>query len=225
MIKYLESMRNYFYKQYKNGKKKRISFESYNRIMKGGQLGEPAESGDKKYNLKNPHELFEFRDFVQREFNNSNRNNRNYKANYNSMKTQFINLLNNPLPSYEIFYIYNNATRKIIFIGIMSNNIIEVNHKRYKYIAILLRCPNTRKSGTIAICHILNNLTPDINGILLDYTDSSLKFYEKIGFKKILWKTSSIEIERLYLNKNNKNSLLNDISREFENTELISTSL
>lgn len=30
MVEYLESMRNYFYKQYKNGKKKRISFESYN---------------------------------------------------------------------------------------------------------------------------------------------------------------------------------------------------
>ena len=38
MVQYLESTRNYFYKQYKNGKKKRISFESYNRVMKGGFL-------------------------------------------------------------------------------------------------------------------------------------------------------------------------------------------
>ena len=60
MVQYVESTQNYFYKQYKNGKKKRISFESYNLVMKGGENGEPASSGDKKFNLINPEEFNEF---------------------------------------------------------------------------------------------------------------------------------------------------------------------
>jgi hypothetical protein len=52
IVQYLESTRNYFYKQYKNDKKKRISFESYNRVMKGGENGRPAEPDDKRYNVK-----------------------------------------------------------------------------------------------------------------------------------------------------------------------------
>ena len=88
MVQYLESTRNYFYKQYKNGKKKRISFESYNSVMKGGENGEPTESGDKKYNLTNPND---FNEFVEREFTSANGNN---KGNYNFIKTHIYSQLN-----------------------------------------------------------------------------------------------------------------------------------
>jgi len=63
MVKYLESTRNYFYKQYKNGKKKRISFEQYNHVMKGGE-----NSQDEKYNLTSSDKFKEFIDFVKNNF-------------------------------------------------------------------------------------------------------------------------------------------------------------
>ena len=158
MVKYLESMRNYFYKQYKNGKKKRISFESYNLVMKGGEHGGPAESGDKKYNLRNSKDYQEFIEFVQREFTSTNGNN---KRNYNFVKTQIYEQLESSKNrmNKQIFYIYNNSTHQIISIGIIDNhNDFVINDKTYKHIEYLLKRPNIKKAGTTSIYHILENL-------------------------------------------------------------------
>lgn len=182
MVQYVESTRNYFYKQYKNGKKKRISFESYNLIMKGGENGGPAKSGDKKYNLRIPEEYQEFIQFVKREFTSTNGNN---KGNYNFVKMQIYEQLDSPKNSVDkqIFYIYNNNTHQIISLGIIDNHNIEINGKKYKHIEYLLKRPNIKKAGTSSIYHILENLDKQqYDGIYLSSLTGSRGFYNKLHF-------------------------------------------
>lgn len=188
MVQYLESTRNYFYKQYKNGKKKRISFESYNSVMKGGENGEPTESGDKKYNLTNPNDFNEFIEFVEREFTSANGNN---KGNYNFIKTHIYSQLNkiksSPTNSIDkqIFYIYNHNTHQIISLGIIDNRNFEIDGKKYKHIEYLLKRPNTKKAGTSSIYHILNNLDKQYAGIYLSSLSGSSGFYNRLDFVEI----------------------------------------
>jgi hypothetical protein len=213
MVKYLESMRNYFYKQYKNGKKKRISFESYNLVMKGGENGGPAESGDKKYDLSNPEEYQEFIEFVQREFTSTNGNN---KGNYNFVKNHIYEQLKSSKNrmNKQIFYIYNNSTRQIISIGIIDNhNDFVINDKTYKHMEYLLKRPNIKKAGTTSIYHILNKLNSDIDGIYLSSLTGSRGFYNSLHF---------VEFNDLhyYLDRDQIESL---IKKSIKNTEFIST--
>jgi hypothetical protein len=212
MVKYLESMRNYFYKQYKNGKKKRISFESYNRIMKGGEHGGPAESGDKKYNLRDPKEYQEFIEFVQREFISTNGNN---KGNYNFVKNQIYEQLESSKNrmNKQIFYIYNNSTHQIISIGIIDNhNDFVINDKTYKHIEYLLKRPNIKKAGTTSIYHILENLDQQYTGIYLSSLTGSKGFYNSLHF---------VEFNdlRYYLDRDQIGIL---IKNSIKNTEFIS---
>ena len=195
MIQYVESTRNYFYKQYKNGKKKRISFESYNHVMKGGENGGPAESGDKKYDLTNPDEFQDFINFIEKEFTCTNKNNEQYIKNYNTIKSDIYRLLtelkssikylpNNNIDRQDfpqIFYIYNNETRKIIFIGVIDGY-KKINGKNYKNVNYLLRRPNTFGAGKIAVYHILEKLNEQYNGICLASLLSSRGFYDKLEF-------------------------------------------
>jgi hypothetical protein len=176
-------------------KKKRISFESYNCVMKGGENGEPASSGDKKYNLRNSEEFNEFCEFVKREFTSTNKNNEQYIKNYNTIKSDIYRLLtglkssikylpNNNIDRQDfpqIFYIYNNETHKIIFIGVIDGY-KEINGKNYKNVNYLLRRPNTFGAGKIAVYHILEKLNIEYNGICLASLLSSKGFYDKLGF-------------------------------------------
>jgi hypothetical protein len=212
MVKYLESMRNYFYKQYKNGKKKRISFESYNLVMKGGEHGGPAESGDKKYNLRNSKDYQEFIEFVQREFTSTNGNN---KRNYNFVKTQIYEQLESSKNrmNKQIFYIYNNSTHQIISIGIIDNhNDFVINDKTYKHIEYLLKRPNIKKAGTTSIYHILENLDQQYTGIYLYSLSGSRGFYNSLNFVEF-------NDSRYYLDRDQIVSL---IKNSIKNTEFIS---
>ena len=212
MVQYLESMRNYYYKQYKNGKKKRISFESYNLVMKGGEHGGPAESGDKKYDLRNPKDYQEFIEFVQREFTSTNGNN---KGNYNFVKNHIYEQLKSSKNrmNKQIFYIYNNSTHQIISIGIIDNhNDFVINDKTYKHIEYLLKRPNIKKAGTTSIYHILKNLEQQYNGIYLSSLTGSKGFYNSLLF---------VELNdlRYYLDRDQIERL---IKNSIENTEFIS---
>ena len=212
MVKYLESMRNYFYKQYKNGKKKRISFESYNLVMKGGEHGGPAESGDKKYNLRNSKDYQEFIEFVQREFTSTNGNN---KRNYNFVKTQIYEQLESSKNrmNKQIFYIYNNSTHQIISIGIIDNhNDFVINDKTYKHIEYLLKRPNIKKAGTTSIYHILENLDQQYTGIYLSSLTGSRGFYNSLHFVEF-------NDSRYYLDRDQIRSL---IKNSIKNTKFIS---
>ena len=212
MVEYLESMRNYFYKQYKNGKKKRISFESYNRIMKGGEHGGPAESGDKKYNLSDPKEYQEFIEFVQREFTSTNGNN---KRNYNFVKNSIYKQLESPKNrmNKQIFYIYNNSTHQIISIGIIDNhNDFVINDKTYKHIEYLLKRPNIKKAGTTSIYYILENLDQQYTGIYLSSLTGSRGFYNSLHFVEF-------NDSRYYLDRDQIERL---IKNSIKNTEFIS---
>jgi hypothetical protein len=138
MVQYLESTRNYFYKQYKNGKKKRISFESYNRVMKGG-------NGDKKYNLTILKEFQEFIEFVDKEFKTNKQTNESYTEDYHTTRFKLLTLLPRLkntiqfLPTNntekrgfpQIFYIYDNSNNKIILIGLIDGE-KEIGGKQYK---------------------------------------------------------------------------------------------
>jgi len=208
MVKYFKSTRNYFYKQYKNGKKKRISFEIY---QKGGENGGPAKSGDKKYNLTNPDEFKEFCEFFKREFTINNGNN---KGNYNFVKMQIYEQLDSPKNRIDkqIFYIYNNNTHQIISLGIIDNRNIEINGKKYKHIEYLLKRPNIKKAGTSSIYHILKNLDKQYAGIYLSSLSGSKGFYNRLNFVEfndLRYYLDRDQIERL-----RKNSI--------ENTEFIS---
>jgi hypothetical protein len=205
-------MRNYFYKQYKNGKKKRISFESYNLVMKGGEHGGPAESGDKKYNLRNSKDYQEFIEFVQREFTSTNGNN---KRNYNFVKTQIYEQLESSKNrmNKQIFYIYNNSTHQIISIGIIDNhNDFVINDKTYKHIEYLLKRPNIKKAGTTSIYHILENLDQQYTGIYLYSLSGSRGFYNSLNFVEF-------NDSRYYLDRDQIVSL---IKNSIKNTEFIS---
>jgi hypothetical protein len=213
MVQYLESMRNYYYKQYKNGKKKRISFESYNLVMKGGEHGGPAESGDKKYDLRNPKDYQEFIEFVQREFTSTNGNN---KRNYNFVKNHIYEQLESSKNrmNKQIFYIYNNSTHQIISIGIIDNHHdFVIKDKTYKHIEYLLKRPNIKKAGTTSIYHILKNLEQQYNGIYLSSLTGSKGFYNSLRF---------VELNdlRYYLDRDQIERL---IKNSIENTEFIST--
>ena len=188
MVKYLESTRNYFYKQYKNGKKKRISFEQYNHVMKGGE-----NSQDEKYNLTKSDKFKEFIDFVKNKFTSNNRSNSQYKTNYNTVKTDVIRQLD-ALKSYiqslntqekkdfpQIFYIYNNDTSNIIFIGVIDGY-KTIHENNYKVVRLLLRRPHTSNAGITAVYHILKNLDERYKGICLASLDSSHGFYTRLGF-------------------------------------------
>lgn len=224
MVKYLESMRNYYYKQYKNGKKKRISFESYNLVMKGGENGGPAESGDKKYDLSNPEEYQEFIEFVQIEFTSTNKSSEQYRNVYNSIKSNIcrqLNGLTSSIPSLptnnrdrkdfpQIFYIYNNETHKIIFIGAIDGD-REIHGKNYKHVNYLLRRPGTVGAGRIAIYHILTKLNEVYNGIYLIDLKGSAGFYKKLNF--------SMFGSRYYFDKDRIEKLR---TASIENTELVS---
>ena len=212
MVQYLQSTRNYFYKQYKNGKKKRISFESYNCVMKGGENGVPAGSGDKKYNLTNPEEFNEFCEFVKREFTSTNKNN---KGNYNFVKMQIYEQLDSPKNRVDkqIFYIYNNNTHQIISLGIIDNRNIEIiNGKKYKHIEYLLKRPNIKKAGTSTIYHILKNLDKQYAGIYLASLSGSKGFYNKLNF--VEFNDLRYYLDRDQIERFKKSSI--------ENTEFIS---
>ena len=59
----------------------------------------------------------------------------------------------------QLFYIYDNNKKQIIFIGSTSEKRNSSNNgKQYKYVCRLLKRPYTRYAGTSAIYHILNNL-------------------------------------------------------------------
>ena len=81
----------------------------------------------------------------------------------------------------QIFYIYNNETHKIIFIGVIDGY-KEINGKNYKNVNYLLRRPNTFGAGKIAVYHILEKLNIEYNGICLASLLSSRGFYDKLGF-------------------------------------------
>ena len=224
MVEYLESMRNYFYKQYKNGKKKRISFESYNLVMKGGEHGGPAESGDKKYDLRNPKDYQEFIEFVQREFTSTNGNNKQYIETYTSTKTNICRQLNgltssiSSLPTNnhnrkdfpQIFYIYDNENNKIIFIRAIDGD-RKIQGKNYKHVKYLLRRPNTVGAGRIAIYHILTKLNEVYDGIYLIDLKGSAGFYNKLKFSKFG--------DMYYFDKDRIDELR---TASIENTELVS---
>ena len=220
MVKYLESTRNYFYKQYKNGKKKRISFEQYNHVMKGGE-----NSQDEKYNLKNPDKFEEFIEFINKKFTSNNKNNREYKSNYNNVKGDVIRQLDALKSSIrslsiredkhdfpQIFYIYNNDTSNIIFIGVIGGNKI-IGGNNYKHVRLLLRRPYTSKAGITAVYHILKNLDERYKGICLASLDSSNGFYIKLGF--------SSDRSTLYLDKDQQH-IETLKSKSIENTEFVS---
>ena len=163
--------------------------------MKGGENGGPAESGDKKYDLTNLAEFQEFIEFVEREFTSSNKNNEQYIKNYNTIKSNISRQLtalkssikylpNNNIDKQDfpqIFYIYNNETRKIIFIGVIDGY-KEINGNEYKHVKYLLRRQNTFGAGKIAVYHILEKLNEQYNGICLASLPSSRGFYDKLGF-------------------------------------------
>ncbi len=249
MVQYLESTRNYFYKQYKNGKKKRISFELYNScVMKGGEWGGPAESdtksknltnsgpaesGDKKFDLTIKSEFMEFYSFFNEHFI---RNNRNTNNDYDSMKRGIqlyfksiiekdVNYFSNTNNDYkkkniQVFYIYDNNQRKIIFIGMIRDFKI-IDDFCYKNILYLLRCPNTFGAGKQAIYHILDKLPSEYRGICLESIPSAVGFYKKCGFRKI---DSNDDYTTLFvLDKGNKEKLQQTIRNSVENTELVST--
>ena len=67
----------------------------------------------------------------------------------------------------QLFYIYDNNKKQIIFIGSTSDKGNSNNGKQYKYVCRLLKRPYTRYAGTSAIYHILNNLSDEYNGICL----------------------------------------------------------
>ena len=219
MVKYLESTRNYFYKQYKNGKKKRISFEQYNHVMKGGE-----NSKDEKYNLTSSDKFEEFIEFIKNKFTSNNRNNGQYKSNYNNVKGDVIRQLD-ALKSYiqllntqektnfpQIFYIYNNDTSNIIFIGVIDGNKIK-DGNNYKHVRLLLRRPRTSKAGITAVYHILKNLDERYKGIYLASLDSSNGFYTRLGF--------SSDRTTFYLDKD-KQRIETLKSKSIENTEFVS---
>ena len=220
MVKYLESTRNYFYKQYKNGKKKRISFEQYNHVMKGGE-----NSQDEKYNLTNSKKFEEFIDFVKTKFTSNNRSNSQYKTNYNTVKTDVIHQLDALKSSIQslsiredkhdfpqIFYIYNNDTSNIIFIGVIDGY-KTIHGNNYKHVRFLLRRPHTSKAGITTVYHILKNLDERYKGICLASLDSSNGFYIKLGF--------SSDRSTLYLDKDQQHIETLE-SKSIENTEFVS---
>lgn len=220
MVKYLESTRNYFYKQYKNGKKKRISFEQYNHVMKGGE-----NSHDEKYKLTNSEKFKEFIDFVKNKFTSNNRSNSQYKTNYITIKGNVIRQLD-ALKSYirslsiqedkhdfpQIFYIYNNDTSNIIFIGVIDGNKI-IDGNNYKHVRLLLRRPHTSKAGITAVYHILKNLDERYKGIYLASLASSNGFYINLGF--------SSDGTIFYLDKD-KQHIETLESKSIKNTEFVS---
>jgi len=190
MVQYLESVRNYFYKQYKNGKKKRISFESYNRVMKGG-------NNDTKYNLNILEEFQEFIKFVDNEFKTNKPTNESYTRDYHTTRFKLLTLL--PMLKNEIellptnntekrgfpqiFYIYDSHNKKIILIGLIDGE-KEIGGKKYKNISCLLKRPNTKNSGRIAIYNILKKLDEPYNGICLESVPSLVNYYESLGFTR-----------------------------------------
>ena len=116
----------------------------------------------------------------------------------------------------QLFYIYDNNKKQIIFIGSTSDKGNSNNGKQYKYVCRLLKRPYTRYAGTSAIYHILNNLSDEYNGICLVSLGSSEEFYKKLGFRKEIKNNG---IENLYLAKNRMSTLLPKL---IKNTEFIS---
>ena len=157
--------------------------------------GGPAESGDKKYDLTDPKEYQEFIEFVQREFTSTNKSNEQYIEAYRNTKYRICRQLKGLTHSIsslpinnidrkdfpQIFYIYNNKTHQIIFIGAIDGD-RDIDGKNYKHVSYLLRRPGTVGAGRIAIYHILEKLNKVYNGIYLSCLEGSAGFYKQLKF-------------------------------------------
>jgi hypothetical protein len=199
------------------------------RLAGGPARGPARESEDKKYNLTDPGEFKEFIEFIKREFHSNRNSNATYQSNYMNIKTNFLDesniiskMVNNNSFGInairagfaQLFYIYDNNKKQIIFIGSTSKKINSSNNgKQYKYVCRLLKRPYTRYAGTSAIYHILDNLSDEYNGICLISLGSSEKFYNKLGFRKEL---NNHGVEHLYLAKNQMSTLLPKVIRDTE---------
>ena len=129
-------------------------------------------------------------------FTSNNRSNSQYKTNYNTVKTDVIrqlDALKNQIQSLsrqedkqyfpQIFYIYNNDTSNIIFIGVIDGDKL-IDGNTYKHVRLLLRRPHTSKAGITAVYHILKNLDERYKGIYLASLDSSNGFYTRLRFSR-----------------------------------------
>ena len=118
--------------------------------LSGGPAGGPERnSEDKKYNLKDPDEFKEFIEFINREFYSNRNDNSNYHTNYMNIKSNFLKEslqiskkinngsfgINSIKSGYaQLFYIYDNNKKQIIFIGSTSDKRNSNNGKQYKYV-------------------------------------------------------------------------------------------
>jgi hypothetical protein len=165
-------------------KKKEKTSENKIRPVKKTKGGGP-------YSLNNL-DLYNYRDFIQREFTNYNNHNLLIKNNilnkineyyHEFQRRRLIHNKNNQPYQYYIFYIYNTTDNEIISIGIISNSKSDINGKKYLLIDFLASRKKRNHGATFALYHILKRLPDKYAGVcLFSYTEITKTIYKRLGF-------------------------------------------